>query len=554
MKKIKKIKVKKPKYAEGAMLQQYGGPIGTFASGALDMAFPGDEYGVRDDGSAIGSGALKGAAGGAALGPIGAGVGALVGGIGGALGNDQAKKAKTAAQERQRFLTQQMLLNNTSPQKMAKGGKLAQISPDAVQVKANNPSKTDSVDIGPAYVDNNEIIDNKNRVFSDDLKMPSGRSIASEAKRLEKMKSKSSRFTDANKFVDSKLDKLFSFQETNKEHLADGGNIGRKAGAASSADKSGTAVAGSGWDQFKSNLKDTWDGKKNALNPSSSTQYKAARAKGGKLRMSLAGQLPDAPQFVADPSKMATTISKNPQINYYGKQGSGFDMNKAGTQLATYLPNLINLGLTSQIPPAPEPTLEPRVDLQRVNANDQLAENSRQANNAGRQLSQSTAQAGNVASGKGSILARRFYADNAVHGDVNRQNAQIQGNEAFLNQGVKARNTDRTNMQKFQNVERKGKQLSAYSNTLSNVGEKVLMQGRERNFKDRDLAELDVLKKAYGDSGVYGRNFENSMDEYMKRKGISKPKGRKGGWLMIPDKGGRKLRGSLITDKLWQLG
>src|SRR5690606_27989701 len=61
-----------------------------------------------------------------------------------------------------------------------KGGKLTPISPDVVEVTANNPSQTDSVELSDVFVDNEEIIVNKNRVFCVALNAKSCRTIASE--------------------------------------------------------------------------------------------------------------------------------------------------------------------------------------------------------------------------------------------------------------------------------------------------------------------------------------------------------------------------------------
>lgn len=118
-----------------------------------------------------------------------------------------------------------------SPGVYANGGTLEPVSDEAVQVKADNPEAIDSVDIGPAFVDHNEIIDNKNRVFSDSHKLPSGMSIAKKAKQLEKMKSDNPRFSQSNDLVDSKLNNLYDYQsklnqrKAKKEAMADGGTI-----------------------------------------------------------------------------------------------------------------------------------------------------------------------------------------------------------------------------------------------------------------------------------------------------------------------------------------
>jgi hypothetical protein len=75
------------------------------AATAVNAFAPTDAYGVRSNGAALGSGALKGAATGAAIGstiPVigtiaGGAVGAVVGGVSGILGNKSANAKKTAA-------------------------------------------------------------------------------------------------------------------------------------------------------------------------------------------------------------------------------------------------------------------------------------------------------------------------------------------------------------------------------------------------------------------------------------------------------------------------
>lgn len=155
------------------------------------------------------------------------------------------KQLQELAQQRQIPINQQLMANSATPDQTFKhggmilakslhpmaGGGLEPISDGAVQVKADNPARTDSVELQDAYVDHNEIIDKENRVFSDEVKLPSGKSIAQEAKRLNKMKREDyeSRFANSNQHIDSKLDKLFAYQESMKgpegDHLAKGGKI-----------------------------------------------------------------------------------------------------------------------------------------------------------------------------------------------------------------------------------------------------------------------------------------------------------------------------------------
>jgi hypothetical protein len=100
-----------------------------------------------------------------------------------------------------------------------RGGSLTAVSDDAVEVNANNPEQDDSVELENAFVDHNEIIDRKNRVFSDSIFLKDGGSIAKHAKRLEKQKAedRDERFKESNSYLDSKLDSLFNYQEEMKK-------------------------------------------------------------------------------------------------------------------------------------------------------------------------------------------------------------------------------------------------------------------------------------------------------------------------------------------------
>lgn len=146
-------------------------------------------------------------------------------------------QVKEANKQRQaQSIEDTMLMNNADqPQLMKKGGKLVArrlnvesgghanpISDDAVEMKANNPNATDSIETEDAFLDNNEIVDRKNRVFSDDL------GFAKEAKKLEKQKSEGGRFSKSNERIEGQLDDLFKRQEESKK-LSQGGYMSSKA-------------------------------------------------------------------------------------------------------------------------------------------------------------------------------------------------------------------------------------------------------------------------------------------------------------------------------------
>jgi hypothetical protein len=86
---------------------------------------------------------------------------------------------------------------------IVRGGELTPIGDGAVKVKADAPSKTDSVELEKAFVDHNEVIKD-NKVFSDKVKLGDGKSVAKSAE--DAIKSKTN--------VPQKLDSLFRRQQS----------------------------------------------------------------------------------------------------------------------------------------------------------------------------------------------------------------------------------------------------------------------------------------------------------------------------------------------------
>jgi hypothetical protein len=522
------------------------------------------------------------------------------------------------------------------------GGRLEKISPDAVEVKANNPSKTDSVELDQAFVDHNEIIDKKDRVFSDSLKTPSGRTVAKEAKRLEKMKSKNDRFAAANSRIDEKLDELFNYQERlNKARLKPTFAFG---GAIPPEDPikppvKGTSIKGPQYTPFDPNavpaqqemvaqnnlgiaqrFKNRLTGPQGNLIPTGDTEvtaimnpqasHSAYQQPGGgrriyetvdpqtimkadstinasrqflfpKKKLNDGGFLPKPFKFDFDPEAAQidprALFQKQQQpfdfgsvdLNPDGTQGkvdltggnpantnwsftqpgmtgvgtmssnpqsTGPNLKKIGGIAGQFGPDLINAALTTRMKKLKAPAKESRVFLDRINANDQLASNARQATNTNALIKNTTANASQALNNIGSVAAKRMYADNQVRGEVNRQNADIQAREAMINSSIGARNTERTNAKNAADVEFQNAKLSSLSQVSSSIGEKFMRSKQEANVKDLAYAQLDVLKKKYEDSGVYDRALEERLKALEDQQNGVKPKKKYGGKM----KNGRK--------------
>ncbi len=198
---------------------------------------------VADTGSmagSVGGGAAKGAMAGSSAGPVGTIVGAGIGAVTGAMARGKQEDAIAQQNKIIALGNAKTAFGNAGVRTLKNGGKLAknlnligggeltQISPDAVKVQANNPAATDSVELEDAYVDHNEVIDKKNRVFSDEVIAPSGKTVAKEAAKLEKMKGESSRFGSSNNRIEAKLNELFNYQETTKKQAFSKGGIKKR--------------------------------------------------------------------------------------------------------------------------------------------------------------------------------------------------------------------------------------------------------------------------------------------------------------------------------------
>jgi len=475
---------KKKKLKFGDYLKQNSAALGSgmgFAGQALDSLLPDTSIG-----GGIATGALKGASSLAALGPIGMGIGAVGGAALGWLGADKAKNAAEQAQGAAKLASDRNLMGNAGNAFKAggkmkgkfnvlQGGSLNQISPDAVEVDANNPGATDSVELEEAFVDHNEVIDRENRVFSDSVFLPNGKSIAQEAKKLEKMKGTSKRFDKANKLVDSKVDALFDYQERSKKQAM------KKGGKMKPKFELGTpSLYGDDEDEL--------------------------RAAYGTSAPSLEDASPWLGTNGASTGKSGL-VSKGNNPNSFN-----FNPEQALTGLATVGPNIVNSFLQKRLKGPAGPVMETSTRLKRINPNAQLTEAAGDYNQAVTAVTRGTAQGSALGSNIGSLLSKKLGANNQMFGQNNQLNAQIQNQESFLNQGVKARNVGRLNEFNQGMADLDNKKLQMSSENTANLSGKILMQGREKNQMKKDMFALDVIKSQYGDSGIFQRELGKLID------------------------------------------
>lgn len=516
---MKKSKVtpkskKKPKYNFGATLEEYKKPI---AQGSM---LAGQLISNADPSSSVGSaagGALEGLSAGAGFGPAGMIGGAVIGaGLGLAGAESEKRRIKSANKQKEELVTRNLMNNagaalaeggqiNNIPEKLKviKGGALQPISRDAVEVHANNPQETDSVELKDAYVDDKEIIDKENRVFSAEL------GFAKRAKKLEKQKTKDSRFSDANGRIDEKLDSLFEEQENAKEHMKAGGKIKLMKGGK-------LRLTG----PFPMRLLDEKD------------QFVLGGVKGGDTddpnkerrsrAMNLTGYDIPLPELKSVDPYSFNSQKKRIGMDVNSKKIGNVqaNMDQGLTNLATFAPNVVSAVAQKRLVGPASPQLERTIGLKRISPDAQLSEADVQANQANQIIKGNTAQAGDIASATGSILAKKLQAKNQIYGQNQSINAQIQHQEAGLNVGIGARNAERVSeysqgLNDFSNLQQK-----LTSENVANLSSKVLQQGREKKQMQLDKDKERIRSFGYRDSGVYDRfrkDFEQEDPEAYKR-------------------------------------
>jgi len=412
------------------------------------------------------------------------------------------------------------------------GGSLRSVSPTAVEVEADEPSQQDSVELENAFVDDGEIIDNKNRVFSEEL------GYAKEAKKLEKQKSKNPRFSAANKHIDSKLDALFQHQEENKDlmarkpkekvkSMAAGGtyrpesykrkpNDSVEIGPRATSKHLEPKVRLTEEEDVRNKMSFLEGGyvppEDRVMITSQQRLRRKAFADGGDMRDEL------SKDFLSRAREAGTFTAKAPTSSSVSKskfKAPKINARETAANLATFVPNVVSAFAQRNLKGPVSPILEQSKQLDRVRPDAQLAEIEREGGATNQLIKNNTAQAGDLASAYGNVLAKKIAAKNQVYGQNQALNAEIQGREASLNVPIGARNTDRLNQFRQGQADFSNLQQKLTTENVSNLAGKVLGRVREANLQDLDRFKFGYSQKQFEDSGINRRAYEKS-DQRMK--------------------------------------
>lgn len=182
-----------------------------------------------------------------------------------------------------------------------------------------------------------------------------------------------------------------------------------------------------------------------------------------------------------------------------------------------YADNIVNAMLTQQTPEIPKPIYDEAMPMKTtVNVRPQIIEGQRQLSNLQNVLERNT--------GSGTDFRSNVIAANLANiGNTNqllsqKENAETQLiNKARMNQQlVDSANVAKENQYNIQKMHRVDDIHGRISKNVANLSTDAQMQIAQQNQYERDLAELDLLKLRYKETGIWDRNIEGTFEEYLK--------------------------------------
>jgi hypothetical protein len=212
------------------------------------------------------------------------------------------------------------------------------------------------------------------------------------------------------------------------------------------------------------------------------------------------GVKPLSAEELANQRKNQSKMLSDEELANQGKKkglGWNIDKDKIANGLNQYGSDII--GLMRKYPNEPAPTLNKEVSLERMNLNSNRAENERDFSKVRRQAE--TVGSSNYGSVLGSYLGKKLEANNQIAQSESNSNNQIANREAMINSDIRSKNNalndDYNNRKYNRNVDIQ----NANQTYLGNINQKALIQNREKNQSDLDLAKLGV-EYAKIDEGV----------------------------------------------------
>lgn len=198
-----------------------------------------------------------------------------------------------------------------------------------------------------------------------------------------------------------------------------------------------------------------------------------------------------------------------------GNQTSGWG--QAITSIAPYVTNLINS--TRRLPAPPTPTLEQTISPDLISTDADKMELEREVRGMNKGIEQSTSNPSLVNSQRVANFGNLLTAKGKLSQFEKNTNAGIKNQTRYFNSSVSARNVERDNQYKNEQIARILAQSNFDASNLADATTKYQQQTRDNSMIDLENRKLDILPRLYEDTGVVNRNLLDLLNKEKRKYG-----------------------------------
>lgn len=179
------------------------------------------------------------------------------------------------------------------------------------------------------------------------------------------------------------------------------------------------------------------------------------------------------------------------------KNKEGIDIGKLSDAVNNYSSDVV--GLLRSYPNVPNPILNSETRLNKLSLQGDKVQANQDFKNA---LVGTENLSANVSAGiRGNLLAKKYQMNNDISQRENLANVDISNREALINSQINQQNNSLLNQFNQDRVDRNMAIQNANQSYLGNINEKMLLNKRERNAQELDLAKT-YLSSTLADEGV----------------------------------------------------
>lgn len=180
-----------------------------------------------------------------------------------------------------------------------------------------------------------------------------------------------------------------------------------------------------------------------------------------------------------------------------------------------YLDNLVNTGVIANTPNVPTPTYNRAVPLETTyNVSDQLNELRRSRSALNTAIDRSTSSASVARGNKVAGSLENVSQTNKILGEKQRIEVQLRNQNAMNQQTTEQSNVALDNQRSLLDYQRRDAIGQRISQNAANATEDAMAGIQEDRLRNRDMIQLELLKKRYNDLGLWDRNMAGAFENF----------------------------------------